>query len=411
LALFFFVEITKTRSKVGSKQQMVLTPGGICMKLNKVISMLAVLAFANVAAAEQDGFKISGDFASSIFNESGDRGNGAYPSTGAIGVTTTTGTAGNSDSFSIDQAELNIEKAVGNSSIVMGIGYGRIFDHINYTVDPTTSAPKSTLNLTNAYFAHKVGDTGLSFRLGKFATFFGHETYKYMDNMNYTRGYAFNYVQPQFLTGLNVNYSLNDMIDGGLYVVNTTANSDIATNENLSYGANVNIRPMEGMSVRLNYLTGKEGTNSGTLAALGRATATYYNAIVAYNHEAMDFAVQYSAKDSSGDDTTADMKSNVIGLYAGYKQDVWGFGARYEMTKADKSNNLGYNFPGSTLILAGEDNKINAVTLSGWYDVDANARVKLEVAQHSSDKKVFVDDKGAADDKMMVYGLGFAYRF
>ena len=91
------------------------------MKLNKVISTLAVLAFANVAVAEQDGFKISGDFATSIFSETGDRANGAYPSTGAVGVSNAAGvTNGNDDSFSIDQAELQIEKAMGNSSIHMG---------------------------------------------------------------------------------------------------------------------------------------------------------------------------------------------------------------------------------------------------------------------------------------------------
>ena len=68
----------------------------------KLVSMLAMLVFANVAAAEQDGFKISGDFATSIFSETGDGTNAAYPSTGAIGGRTG---LSNDDSLSVDLME------------------------------------------------------------------------------------------------------------------------------------------------------------------------------------------------------------------------------------------------------------------------------------------------------------------
>lgn len=378
------------------------------MKLNKVMSMLAVLAFANVATAEQDGFKISGDFGTSIFSESGEGNNPTSPSGGARSSAT------NDTAFSVDMAELNIEKTVGNSTIHMGIGYGRIFDTINYSVGTGAAGPKSTLNLTNAYFAHKLGDTGLNFKVGKFQSFMGHETYNYMDNMNYSRGYAFYYTMPFFLTGLNANYVINEMFNVGLYVVNSTANTDSDENRNKTLGAAVNITPMEGLAIKLNYLTGHEGPFATTTPAIAESKAQTMNAIVSYNLNHMDFTAQYVSKSNDPTAGGTKVKMDVVGLYAGYKADVWGAGLRYEMASYDAGSTMdgGFNTALSGILpTAKADNKIGAATLSAWYDVDANARVKLDIASHSSDEKVFAKDDGSADDKMMVYGLGFMYRF
>jgi hypothetical protein len=381
--------------------------------------MLAVLAFANVATAEQDGFKISGDFAGSIFSEKGKGGNSGAPSSGAIGNGAGAGGVadGNDTAASIDLAEINIEKAMGNSSIVLGIGYGRIFDTINYTLDVGNlgaGAPaKSTLNLTNAYFQHKLGDTGLSFRFGKFESFMGHENYNYMDNMNYSRGYAFYYTMPFYLTGLNANYVINEMFDIGLYVVNSTANTDIDENRSKALGAALNIKPMEGLAVKLNYLSAEEG-NSQSATLPTAAKASTMNAIVSYQWNMMDFAFQYVDKSSDPNAGGDKVKMNVMGLYAGYKADVWGAGLRYEMAKYDAGSTMDNAFSTDLATIpagAKEDNKISAITASAWYDVDTNARVKLDIASHSSDEEVFVDKDGVADDKMMVYGLGFMYRF
>lgn len=379
----------------------------------KIVSVLAMLAFANVAAAEQDGFKISGDFATSYFMEDGKDRNDAYPVGGAIG------NGSNDGAFSVDMVEMNVEKAVGNSSFVLGLGFGRIFDSINYVVDsniaiPTTpevGVPRSGLNLTNAYFAHKVGDTGLSFKLGKFESFMGHETYNYMDNLNYTRGYAFYYTMPFYFTGVNVNYAINDMIDVTAVVANSVAGTDIDDNRNKVYAAGINVKPMEGLGIKLNYLTGNEGTGTEEVSN------QVMNAVVSYNMNNMDFAVQWTdrAVEGTGANTAAEVKTQVIGLYAGYKADVWGAGLRYEMVDYDAGAAVDAVNPltstSNLADLSAADNTINAITLSAWYDIDQNARLKLDVAQHSSDEDIFADDSGAAEDSVMVYGLGFAYRF
>lgn len=379
----------------------------------KIVSMLAMLAFANVAAAEQDGFKISGDFATSVFSESGKGGtaaanNGSTPgSSGAVGL------SNNDTEFSVDLLELNVEKAIGNSSIVVGIGYGRIFDGINYTVDSDNfaapGAPKSTLNLTNAYFAHKFGDSGFNFRIGKFESFMGHETYNYMDNMNYSRGYAFQYTMPFYLTGANANYVINEMFDVGLYVANTSNSNDVDENRSKTMGAQINIKPMEGLAIKLNYLTSNDGSNT----AVGEVDAETMNGIISYNWNQWDFAFQYVNKNQEAKIGGTDTDMNVLGLYAGYKHDVWGAGLRYEMVSYDAGTQIdnATAVDLATLATPKNDNKIGAITLSAWYDIDQNARLKVDIAQHSSDEKVYLKDDGTSDDSMMVYGLGFAYRF
>ncbi len=370
--------------------------------INKIVLTLASLAFASVAAAGEDGFKISGDLATSVFTESGKGYNDAYPTGGAIG------TEENNGDFSVDMAELNLEKSMGNSGIFLGIGYGRIFGQINGSLDANGNV-KSTLNMTNAYFHHKLGDTGLTFKLGKFSTGVGYETYNYMNNMSYTRSYSFNYMNPWFFTGVAADYTINDMVSVGVVVANSAGNRDEDENESKHMGVNATIKPMEGLTVKLNYLTGRDGGDVDN----GSTDADYYdttrlNATVMYTMNNMyDFALHYSSLSKEDADTTVagptDVDVTSIALYAGAKMETWGAGLRYEMV-ADDDGFIAGN--------AQLDNSFTAITATGWYNVDQNAVLKAEVASHSADKNgTFVDDAGAADDAMMTYGLGFMYRF
>ncbi|MCB9072990.1 MAG: outer membrane beta-barrel protein [Bdellovibrionaceae bacterium] len=364
----------------------------------KLISMLAISAFAFNAAAEE-GFKISGDFASSVFVNSGKDQNPNVPnSSGSIGSATN---RENSGDFSVDMAEINVEKTMGDSSVVLGIGYGRIFDYINSTIDGLTGKPKSTLNLTNAYFQHKFGDTGLSFKLGKFeADGYNHETYNYMDNMNYTRSYAFSYMGPFYFTGLEANYMINEMFNVGAVVANTAVSStDTDSNKTKVAGVKVNAKLMEGLTARVSYLRGEEGALTAPTWLTSLSDTTRLNGTIAYSLDNMyDFAFNYAdftVKPSGG--TSA--KINSMSLYAGAKMEMFGGGLRYEMVN-DKDG-----FLGST------DNKIKVLTVSAWYNIDQNASLKAEFASSKADAQMFKKDDGAASDSMSAYGLGFLYRF
>ncbi len=374
---------------------------------NKIVMTLATLAFASVATAGEDGFKISGDIATSVFLESGKGANANGNGTGAPTLAPFNGE--NSGDFSVDQMEIQLEKAMGNSGIVVGIGYGRLFDTINNTT--FGGAPKSTLNLTNAYFHHKVGDTGLTFKLGKFAANMGHESYSYMNNLNYTRSYAFTDLNPFFFTGLNADYTINEMISVGALVSNQAGNSDYDDNESKHMGVYGMIKPIEGLSIKLNYLTGRDGGDQASAAATP-ANQDYYdttriNATVAYTLNSMiDLAFNYTDLSKEGADDTAaltDVEATSMALYAGYKMEMWGAGLRYEMVSDDDGLVFGPTAAGS--------NDVSVITATGWYNVDQNAVLKLEIASTSADEQVFVDDEGVADDAMMAYGLGFMYRF
>ncbi len=366
---------------------------------NKIVMTLATLAFASVAVAAEDGFKISGDIATSVFLESGKGDNVNANGTGAPTLVPFNGE--NSGDFSVDQMELQLEKAMGNSGIVVGIGYGRLFDTINNTT--FGGAPKSTLNLTNAYFHHKVGDTGLTFKLGKFAANMGHESYSYMNNLNYTRSYAFTDLNPFFFTGLNADYTINEMISVGALVSNQAGNSDYDDNESKHMGVYGMIKPIEGLSIKLNYLTGRDGATDG----VDYRDTTRINATVAYTLNSMiDLAFNYtdlSTEDAADPSTLPDVEATSMAVYAGYKMEMWGAGLRYEMVSDDDGLVFGATPSGS--------NDVSVITATGWYNVDQNAVLKLEIASTSADEQVFFDDEGQADDAMMAYGLGFMYRF
>jgi hypothetical protein len=371
---------------------------------NKIVMTLATLAFASVATAGEDGFNISGDIATSVFMESGKGANAKGNGTGA--PTFAPFNAENSGDFSVDQMEIQLEKAMGNSGVVAGIGYGRIFDTINNTT--FGGAPKSTLNLTNAYFHHKVGDTGLSFKLGKFSSGVGYESYSYMNNLNYTRSYAFTDMNPWFFTGLQADYMINEMISVGAVAANGADNSDGDVNESKHMGVNATIKPMEGLSVKLNYLTGRDGGD--LVVAPGNADyydTTRINATIAYTLNSMyDFAFHYSDLSKEGADDVAalrDVEATSMALYAGAKMEMWGAGLRYEMVSDDD----GLIF----VTTPTNSNDVAVITATGWYNVDQNAVLKVEIASTSADEKVFVDDEGVTDDAMMTYGLGFMYRF
>jgi hypothetical protein len=376
------------------------TVGGILMKATKMISMLAVLAFASVATAADEGFKISGDVATSYFSESGSGNNSV--GTGASGAVSS------NDSFSVDMVEVNLEKSLGNSGMVLGIGYGRIFENVSSILDPANvqvgtvstgagaggtvlgHAPKNTLNLTNAYFHHKLGDTGLTFKLGRFGTGIGLESYRYMDDMNYTRSYGFG-MKPYFMTGLNVMYS-HDMFDVGVTVANSTANTDTDDNANKTVQVSASVKPMEGLAVNLHYLVSK------TDAGAAEKDLTLGNLNVTYKYQMMDFALDYIMTNtepvvaSPGKD-----KESSIAAYAGYTMDNMGAGLRYEMYKVDPN--------------AGTSSTINAYTLTGYWDADQNARVKLEVGMQKGEATSFKDKDNAAKDSMNFYGAAVMYRF
>jgi len=363
------------------------------MKVSKIISALAVLAFATVASAADEGFKISGDLATSIFFEDGKGANavnGVQVGQGSPGSPLSGNANGD---FSVDLLEINLEKALGNSSFALGIGYGRMMGYINSTI--SGAVPKDSLNLTNAYFQHKVGDTGVWFKLGKFESGMGYESYNYMDNMNYTRGFAFTQTMPWYFTGLHVGYT-HEMFDIGVTLANSTQNTDLDENRSKVAVVHASVKPMENLGIKVNYLMGQQGDGFAALEDL-----SILNAIVTYDHQMFTAAFEYvmrTEEEAIATPATEDTW-NTMALYLGYKMENMGVGLRYEMLNSEFAP------------AADADN--DAVTLTGYWDPDQNARVKLEIGMHNGEANTFTKggNPPTAEDGMMFYGLGVMYRF
>jgi hypothetical protein len=81
---------------------------------------------------------------------------------------------------------------------------------------------------------------------------------------------------------------------------------------------------------------------------------------------------------------------------------------RYEIVNKDPNGTVVPATPNTGLT---GDEDISSLTLTGHYDIDANARVKLEVGSQSGEDTSFVDGDGRASSSMMFYGLGLMYRF
>jgi hypothetical protein len=396
---FFLLKLKiEGASLLVSNKMLTTLVGGIHMK-NKIVMTLASLAFASVAVAGEDGFRISGDIAASVFTESGKGANQFPGAGGAIGA------GENNGDFSVDMVELQLDKTMGNSGFVVGIGYGRLFEGINNTIDSNTAGPRSTLNLTNAYFHHKFGETGLALKVGRFAANLGFESYNYMNNMNYGRSYGFYLLNPFFFTGAALDYNVNDMVSVGVVVANTNENSDIDENESKVMGVNATIKPMEGLTLKVNYLSGRDGSTDSVAPATpgDYVDTTRINVAATYALNSMyDFGLAYNSlttEDASDAVVIEEQTATSIALYAGAKMETWGAGLRYEM------------FDDGDGMFTVADNAHDIITLTGWYNLDQNAVLKLEIAQTSADKPELVDDNFAADDSMMSYGLGLMYRF
>lgn len=368
--------------------------------IKQTIMALATFAIAFGAQAQEEGFKISGDFAASYNWDDTKEANNTTPA------------LGEHNQLTVDLVEINLEKMMGNSKIHLGIGYGAIIQQTNGTnvpgtvagtVDPLTGAPKNTLNLTNAYFQHTF-DFGTSFRVGRMATFLGYESYNYMNNLNYNRSRAFDNLFPWWLTGLEVSHNFADTINVALYAVNTQASTDGDDNRNASFGASVAFTGVENLLVKANYITGKEGNNGSTGAAREQAVMEI---LAKYTMDAFDFGIDYMSQTNDFDAIgAADADASSIAAYVGWNQEDFGAALRYEMV--DDGDLLL-----SGAVPTGTDNDFSTWTLSGYYNADTNARIMAEIMMDSSDKKIWADDKGVAnqEDQLMRYTLGLMYRF
>jgi len=128
------------------------------------------------------------------------------------------------NSFSLNQATIIIERP---PDVDAGRRYGaRIdlqFGQATQTLQGSTaneSRPEIYRAIYQAYgsYVFPVG-TGLQMDFGKFASSLGYETDYTKDQMNYSRGYWFNYL-PYYHLGFRTNYNFNSKVSAQYWLVN-----------------------------------------------------------------------------------------------------------------------------------------------------------------------------------------------
>ena len=386
---------------------------------NKIlVSLLATFAFMASASAdhheanggdnmEKKPFSIYGDFAGSWTMQ----GNEYSNNTGAIGAGNNPASPQQHDSFAVDNAFINVEKNWSKSKLHMQVGYGSYQGRYS----PTAA---NTLNLFNAYYAHDCG-SGFNFMFGKYDSPMGYESYKIMDNRQYTRSWAFmqhNYFQ----TGLGLGYDVNGMANIGFHVTNGTQGSatENDNNRNKSMALVVSVTAVENLAVDLKYQTGVDtiGAAVGTTPA-GNYDNTVMELTAAYMvNESFDFAIDYLSRKAQLKQTgSTEGEATSIAAYLNGNFGLLGASFRYEMFDYDYGMvNSAYSaqLPIAGVGTPGTDNSITSMTLSVHYDMDQNARAMIEYRTDSADDNgTFTDKDGNAADGADTITIGMMYRF
>lgn len=125
--------------------------------------------------------------------------------------------------------------------------------------DPYTGLSNTSFDIRQAFLSYTVDEESkVRIDAGKFATMFGFEVMDGVDgsNWNATRTYSYTY-SPYTHTGLRVTAPVNDWLTlTGVAVLGADNFQD--TNQRLSYGGQILVKPNDQISMAINYLDGPE---------------------------------------------------------------------------------------------------------------------------------------------------------
>lgn len=197
--------------------------------MKKFFSMLTAAIFmfsmSFTAFAGTGGFEISGFVDASFFADDND----------------------DSNSFSFDQAEIDITKEIKDWASLR-------FD-LEHT-DSGGAIEQGYLTLTAPF------GNGVTFTFGKFNAPIGFELLDAPDMYQYSHAIVFVKGLPTNLTGGMLSTTFSDMLDVSLYLVNGWDNNS-DTNKNKTIGGRIGVTPMEGINFGLSLISGDDSDVAG----------------------------------------------------------------------------------------------------------------------------------------------------
>ena len=347
-----------------------------------LVFTLTLLRSQAVAEEADGGFKISGFVDTSYYTQ--DRSEAS--------------------TFSLDEAEVDIEKTIKDA--------GGLRLDINYrTVDRMTSVSAregetisigglSDVTLEQGYVWLDLPG-GLKFTFGKFNAPIGFELVDPTQMFQFSHAMVFIYGLPTNLTGGMLSGAFG-IADFSVYGVNGWDRIQ-DDNKDKTIGGRLGVTPMEGLNVGLSYITGKEGSDE---AGAQTSNLNVYDvdmtikAIVGLTLGAEFNSGKYEGKSAVNSGSDAEWMGYMIMGNFSFTDKV-ALTLRYDSFDDKDGARLG----------SGVKEKRDSFTISPSYSIAKGFNALLEYKQTKSDQKVFVDKAGNANDTVSEAALEFTYSF
>lgn len=284
-------------------------------------------------------------------------------------------TLSETSSFSLDQAEVDIEKEI------KGVGGLRVdIQHVKGSTGTTDEV------LEQGYVWVNLG-SDLKLTFGKFNAPIGFELLDPNDMYQYSHAMIFNYGLPTNLTGAMVSGGAG-IVDFAVYAVNgwDLINDD---NDKLTVGGRVGVTPLEGVNVGVSYITGDEGAAETELSVVDvDATITVI--------EDLTIGAEYN----SGEIGSAEWSGFLVMVNYVFTDKI-ALTLRYDSFNDKDGARLG----------SGSEETRNAITVSPSYAIADGFGVLAEYRLTTSDEETFTDADGNAEDSQSEFAVKFTYSF
>jgi hypothetical protein len=249
-------------------------------------------------------------------------------------------------------------------------------------------------DITEAFIDYTF-DNSLKLRFGKYVTMHGAEVIEALDNMNYSRGFLFNYAIPFTHTGFMASYPVSEKFSLSAHLVNGWDNTE-DNNDGKTVGLVVGVAPVDLLSMTFNLMYGPEQPDNdsdnrflfdwvATVKPMDKLTLMVNT----------DYATEENAVDTNGDGI-ADDDAQWYGV-AGY--------AKYDLSDMLSLAVRGEYFNDDDGVRTGTEQELKEITFTPEIRLKGLV-IRPEYRHDWSD-----EDSFAGEDSQDTVALAFMYRW
>ncbi|HYF00482.1 MAG TPA: porin [Planctomycetota bacterium] len=282
------------------------------------------------------------------------------------------------------------------------------------TLDTSDAGDYVTLQEANISILAPFGPNGVTFTIGKFATFAGYEVIESKDNYNYTRSLPFFFAIPFTHTGVRAAYSFSDQIKVTLGVNNGwDVMNDL--NDAKTFEAQLAVTPIPWLSLYGNFYMGAEQPKTLTTAGRTPGDDRMLIDIVAVASKIpgldgftfglnVDIGSEEDIDSSVGASPGDDAEWFGLAVYGKYEINAdWAVAVRFSMLSDDGATRLPAHFD-SNGVPTTDENTASEVTFTVQRQISKDTIARVEVRLDMSDEDLFVDHNEPEDSQVILGG-------